>query len=397
MRTAMNINLFARRWGPLCFGIYSGAILFGTAARAKELPHLEWNPKTLSLIQANGNYARIIRLQDERLICGFDWHGKICIRPSLDDGKTWQGSVEVASRADARLTNTELLQLRDKTILCFYNVRPRHMRPRGETTGERDPRATNESTRPYSICLARSNDGGKSWQSPETLYEAGPEFTNGCWEPVAIQLPSGEVQMFFSNEGPYRQSDEQEITLLRSIDNARTWSAPEKISFRPGGRDGMAVPVLLRNGKGLAFAIEDNGLNGSFKPVIVFTSLLDNWHSGVREPGNSNRWSALQKMLPSKTSASAPYLRQLPSGETLLSVQQSETGEMETARMTVYIGNENARDFASPTEPFPAKERAAQLWNSLFVKNADTVIAVSETSIGGQPGIWSVEGKLVRR
>jgi hypothetical protein len=305
--------------------------------------------------------------------------------------------VEVSARPDFRLTNTELLQLRDGTILCFYNVRPRHRRSKGETTRERDSSTADEPARPYTICLARSNDGGKSWQSPETLYEAGAEFTNGCWEPVAIQLPSGEVQVFFSNEGPYRQSDEQEITLLRSTNNARTWSAPEKISFRPGGRDGMAVPVLLRNGKGLAFAIEDTGLNGNFKPVIVFTSLKDNWRSGVREPGNANRWSALQKMLPSKTSASAPYLRQLASGETLLSVQQSETGEMETARLTVYIGNEDARDFASPTEPFPAKESAAQLWNSLFVKNADTVIAVSETSIDGQPGIWSVEGKLVHR
>lgn len=72
-------------------------------------------------------------------------------------------------------------------------------------------------------------------------------------------------------------------------------------------------------------------------------------------------------------------------------------GEMETALMIVYIGNGDARDFASPSEPFPAKERAAQLWDSLFVKNADTVIAVSETSIGGQPGIWSVEGKLARQ
>ena len=40
---------------------------------------------------------------------------------------------------------------------------------------------------------------------------AGAEARDGCWEPAMAQLPDGEVQLFFANESPYRQSSEQEL------------------------------------------------------------------------------------------------------------------------------------------------------------------------------------------
>ncbi|MDB6028093.1 MAG: hypothetical protein JWM68_4316 [Verrucomicrobiales bacterium] len=348
-------------------------------------PHIEWNARSLSLIQSNGYYARIIRLQNGQLLCGFDCERKVQVRRSSDEGKTWQTPVTAAEWPHGRLTNAELLQLRDGSLLCFYNERPR--RRSGKTNA---PQPAIEV--PYAVSMVRSDDNGFTWHAPQTLYSAGVEFTNGCWEPAAIQLPSGEVQLFFSSEGPYRNSDEQEITLLRSNDGARTWSAPEKISFRPGARDGMPVPLVLKNGS-IAFSIEDNGLSGLFKPTIVWTSLADNWRSGVRGPASTNRWGALRVLPPPHVSASAPYLRQMPTGETVLSFQRSETGEMENAYMVVCIGDENARNFDSPSVPFPKTTRA-QLWNSLFVKDKNTLVAVSETTINGIFGIWSIEGRL---
>jgi hypothetical protein len=295
--------------------------------------------------------------------------------------------VKVAEKPSTHLTNTELLQLRDGTVLCLYNERPRHF--------SRTNRA-NATSAPFAISMSRSTDNGGTWEAPQILFTGGAEFTNGCWEPAAIQLPSGEVQLFFSNESPYRESDEQEITLMRSTTGGRDWSAPEKISFRAGHRDGMPSPLVLQKGRGIAFAIEDNGLSGNFKPAIVFTTLKDNWRSGTREPGDANRWSALRNPPPPHVAASAPCLRQMPSGETILSFQQSETGELKDARMTVCIGNAEARDFVSPSNPFPATDNKSQLWNSLFIKNRKTVVAVSETTINGVFGIWSVEGKFIR-
>jgi hypothetical protein len=358
------------------------------ATNRLSLPRIEWNHETLSLIQSNGGYARIIRLRDGRLLCGFDVHGRIRIRHSNDEGKTWQPPIQVAEWPFGPLTNTELLQLRDGSLLCLYNERPR--RPRGGS-------GTTNELHPFAIATTRSEDGGKTWQPPNRIYTASHDFHDGCWEPAAIELPSGEVQLFFANESPYRQSDEQEITLLRSHDGVRTWGSPERVSFRAGHRDGMPVPLRLQDGRGIALAIEDNGLSGNFKPVIVFTTLEDNWRSGVREPGNTNRWSALRELPPPRAAASAPYLAQLPSGETLLSFQRTDTGEMHDAYMVVCIGDTGARQFDSPSIPFPVAGRKEQLWNSLFVKDRRTIIAVSQTTIHGIPGIWSVEGHFVNR
>lgn len=30
----------------------------------------------------------------------------------------------------------------------------------------------------------------------QVLYEEGYQFENGCWEPSAIQLPDGQIQLF---------------------------------------------------------------------------------------------------------------------------------------------------------------------------------------------------------
>ncbi|MFN7140039.1 MAG: sialidase family protein, partial [Limisphaerales bacterium] len=153
----------------------------------KPLPRIEWDHSTISLIHSNSGYARIIRLKDGRLLCGYDFRGQIWVRHSSDEGKSWQEPVHVAKWPHGFLTNTELLQMQDGSLLCMYNERPHRRRA--------DTPPTNES-HPYSISVARSEDGGKTWEQPQRIYSAGHEFENGCWEPAAVQLPSGEVQLF---------------------------------------------------------------------------------------------------------------------------------------------------------------------------------------------------------
>ncbi len=205
-------------------------------------------------------------------------------------------------------------------------------------------------------------------------------------------MPSGEIQLFFANEGPYRESDEQEITLLRSRDNGRTWGVAERIGFRAGHRDGMPVPALLADG--VAVVIEDNGILGEFKPAILFTALTDAWRSGTVTGDSSARWPALAAPLPAKTYAGAPYLRQMPGGETVLAFQRSDGGEMSHSRIAVAVGDARARDFAALTHPFPETPGRAQLWASLCVKDARTVTVLGTLAIDGVRGIWSIDGKL---
>lgn len=371
------------RWLVLAGGVLCvGSVI--SKAVVPEQPFIEWDTNTLVLIQPQGHYARIIRLHNGQLACGYDFGGKIWVRLSADEGKTWQPAGLVADWDFGGLTNTELLELSDGTLLCFYDQRP------SAATRNTPPDAPRE--KPFAICTARSTDQGRTWQSSVTIYSGGREFGNGCWEPAAIQLPSGEIQVFFANEAPYRQSDEQEITLLRSTNNAVSWSAPEKISFRSGHRDGMPVPLVLQDGNHIVVAIEDNGLNGDFKPVIVQTTCRDNWHAGAVLAQNPNRWSALSQPLAASIYAGAPYIRQMPSGEVILSFQTSETGGVRSAVMAVSIGNSKAQQFGPLSYPFPRRPNRNQLWNSLFVKNASTITAVSETMVGETFGIWSIDG-----
>ena len=245
-------------------------------------------------------------------------------------------------------------------------------------------RAT-DGKHPFTIKVSFSGDNGKSWTGGSLVYQAGITSGTGCWEPAQVQLPGGEIQLFFSNEGPYRATDEQEITLLRSFDNGATWSRPERVSFRPGHRDGMPVPVALNDSSSVVFAIEDNGLAGTFKPAVAAA-------------GTGLRWPALEAPLAGSVYAGAPYLRQFPSGETVLSVQSGEgrirPGTLDFSRMVVYVGDSTARNFTSASEPFSVPPGANGLWNALFIKNAVTVTAISGTTIGGVAGVWAMDGRL---
>jgi hypothetical protein len=93
--------------------------------------------------------------------------------------------------------------------------------------------------------------------------------------------------------------------------------------------------------------------------------------------------------------AGAPYLVQLPTGETLLSCQSDEGGPAKP-QMVVYVGDENARGFSNPSVPFALPPDVAGNWNALFLKDSRTVVALSSTTAEGVRGLWAVDGKVVR-
>jgi hypothetical protein len=356
----------------------SGLAARSETAAAPPVPRIEWDASTLTLVRAGGTYARMARLPGGGILCAYDRGGRIHVIRSGDNGRSWGDETFVCASDVGDATNAELLLLQSRSILLMYNERPKDRVSR------------------FAIRTCLSRDDGRTWSKPARVYEADTVFENGCWEPAAIQLPAGEIQLFFANEGPYRASAEQEITLLRSRDDAATWAPPERVSFRAGHRDGMPVPVLLRGGKGIAVAIEDDGLSGAFKPAIVFTSLADSWRTCV-DGSSRDRWGALRTPLAAPVYAGAPYLRQMPAGETVLSVQCTE-GRKEPL-MLVYVGDDGARNFDGRSVPFAVPPDRGCWWNSLFVKDAGTVTAVSGTQPEGRAerGIWTIDGRLVRK
>ena len=355
------------------------------------LPTIEWDRSTLQLVAAGGDYARMVRLNDGAIGVAYDRAGKLSFRRSTDEGKTWSDPVLVAEDRDCWLTNSELLPLTNGELLYFWNERPRDA-----LKYQDKPAPPGELTRPFLIRMARSRDHGRTWSAPQTLYTAGPSYQDGCWEPAGIELPDGEIHVYFANEFPYPTTAEQEIALIRSADGGRTWSKAERASMRKGHRDGMPAPLLLAGGRGIVVAIEDNGLsrNDRFKVAIVHTTLDDHWRGGAVDGESPRRWSALAKPLPEDHYAGAPNLRQL-SNETLLSYQASADGTLAGTRMVVCVGDGDARRFANASQPFAAADaEPGQLWCSLFIKTADTVTALGTVTINGRRGIWTIDGRV---
>lgn len=361
-------------------------VLLCAAAYAAE--PIRWEASSLRLIEKGADYPRMARLGDGSAVIGYDKSGKMWLRRSADGGRTFAQAVLVAEEPGCWLTNAFPLSLADGRILYFWNERPL-----AAMRYAHKPAPPGVLTRPFLICMAESGDGGKTWSKAQTLHTAGPSFRTGCWEPAAIQLPSGEVHCYFANEAPFTDSDDQEISLIRSTDGGKSWSPAERIAYRKVSRDGMPNALLLPANKGIAVAIEDMHLtNDRFKPAIVFTTLADNWKSGSVGGDSEKRWGAMRPPLPDTSYAGGPYLAALPDGRTLISFQEGEDGRLESARMVVAIGDGEARNFSGKSHPFD--DGVPQLWNSLFVRDERTVTALSSTTINGVHGVWAIDGTV---
>jgi hypothetical protein len=344
--------------------------------------------KQLSPLEANyAGYARMIRLHNGKLFCVYESDGSVYAIKSDERRQQWSAPVLIAAKQnDIARAVPEVLQLHDQSILVSYNLRPR-----GNNT---------DSTKRFAIEMKRTNDDGIHWTDAVEVYRAGHEFKNGCWEPAQIQLPSGEIQLYVANEGPYTKSNEQEITLFRSMDNGATWTKGEQVSFRSGYRDGMPVPVLLQNKREVIFAIEDNGIDGKeFKPAIIRSS--SKWKNAPVLAASPDREYAMDNdaQIPANKYAGAPYIRQLPSGEIILSYQSNEYRkdfQWDRSDMVVAIGSPEGRNFNRKSIPFyTADSTQTTLWNSLCVENDSTVIALGSTNIYGKTAAWMIKGYIL--
>lgn len=351
-------------------------------------PHLiyiVWDTNSLRHV-ADGGYARMIELKGGRLITVYAaLNGNTEIVYSNDKGDHWSVPIVVAAKAnDIRMDAPDILLLNDHSLMVCYNPRP--------------PFKNTDTSKHFSIRIAKSKDNGLTWKDDQLLYKAGYSFKNGCWEPAALQLPSGEIQLFFSDEGPYTNSDEQNISVFRSFDNGKTWTTrPAIVSFRKGSRDGMPVPVYLPSTKEILFSIEDNGFV-NFKPYIIRSSAANSWPHTVTA-NSTHRTYALQDSLEDSVYAGAPYLRILNNGNTVLSYQSTQlrqgTHDVNNAEMIVTVGNAEGRNFTNPTVPFKIPSNATALWNSISVLKDNTVIALTSTNAyNGKPGVWMIKGRV---
>lgn len=360
--------------------IFIGGLLCCCAACCAEsldVPVAVWRPETLRLVAPDGCYGRMIRLADGDMLCCYQYRRQSWVRRSADSGRSWDDGVRVTAYDRGIAANPELIQLASGRILLCYNERP------------------DVAEAHYTICVVHSDDNGRTWGVRRQLFEAGTLRRIGCWEPAPLQYPDGEIQIFFANEAPYPYSNDQEISVLRSTDNGASWQGPKTVAYRSDARDGMPVPLLLADGRTVVLAIEDSALDGPMKPVILRDSVEKRWLQTVIKGNSPMRESALLQPLPTDVYAGAPYLCRLPSGVTLLSVQSRERRPYEEP--AVYVGDADARNFTNRTFPLPLDPGIEGSWNSLFVKDENTVTLLSTTKINGRSGIWAIDGTVGSR
>lgn len=338
---------------------------------------IHWKRSSLVLIKKGATYARMIRLKNGSLLCAYEMRGESWVKRSVDDGKTWGRGVLVASSPYGSDSNPFPIQLQNGSIQLWYNFRP------------------SDGVHPYEIGYDISHDGGATWKTGKTVWVAGVTSRTGCWEPASIQLPSGEIEVFFSMEAPFGKIGEQGIALCRSKNNGSQWTKPEIISCNPGRRDGMPIPMISTVTGRIYVSIEANrSISNQLQPAIIWTSLKDDWNSGCIGKDSSYRLArVIHPILPASSYAGAPYLCDLNPSTFILSCQLTDNNKRKPCMM-VYMSDSIDMRFASPSEPFGAGEDTGCWWNALFPKNEDTITAISHTSVNGVVGIWAIDGIL---
>jgi len=353
--------------------------LFGQRVTPYQGSRIFWDINSRTTVFTSGNYARMIELQDGRLLAVAEALGGIAVAYSQNKGNDWSTPQRIAAPPSrVAMANAEVIQLSDGTILIGTNLRPNS--PYSEE-------------RLFGIRVVRSTDNGVTWSEPIFVFDAQYTFNDGCWEPAFIELPSGEVQCYFANEAPYTSNNDQEISMCRSFDKGLTWSAPVTVCYRQGYRDGMPVPLLLQDESEIVVIIEDNGWpgRGNFAATTVRNSLQDNWENGYVNASSPLRKMIFQTIPSTSIYSAAPYIRQLPWGETIASYQSNEnrsSADLQYADMYVVVGDEQAQNFKAKSAPFSLEQNQHSIWNSVSV--IDTGIVAALGSIGLPNGANSV-------
>lgn len=331
-------------------------------------------------------YARVIQLKDKRLLltyfdAGATTNGGIMARYSDNNGKTWSAPEAIHhNTAQHEFNNPEIMEMSDGTLMVLTNLRP-------VITG---------GTAHFEIGLIRKPVGG-SWSTVSILYRADNQFHNGCWEPKMIELPDGNLEIYFANENNFRENDDQEISKLYSIDKGETWTGPIRYTYSPGARDGMPVAMVLKGvTQKVLTAIEDNSKGGRFTISILENPAVAGATASVRLHG-----VVPDEMADKSIYCGAPYLAQLPNGGLVLTgqtdykrIKREDPLHISVPFVAICEPNSYGKFRLLDANPFNIASQHEGLWNSVAVVNTDTILLLTSTQ--GVDGLFKITMKTGR-
>ena len=355
--------------------------IVSTLAMPSMAKTIEWDSSTLTCAVSGGIWGRMARLPNgELMMCGQvsgAQHGPAYIWKSDDNGETWGSSVVAASYPDGHAANPSLLVMHNGDILLTYSARP----------------DTEDDDNYYRIGYTISEDNGATWSSADYLYTASDVVADGCFQPIAIEPRDNlgnyyPARVYFTNANINGNTAHQ-IWMASSWNCGEDWTSPVPVAALSGYRYGCPAPLHLDSGH-IRVALEHN-----IDPPGYDICMTDGQLYG-------DIWDPIDPSLPGGTgiinNAGAPYLAQFCTGETVLSCQLNEESGGDR-RMVVFVGDSNADNFDGTdfTEPFDGfmDSGTEGLWNSLCIKDVNTVTAISTMTHNSQFGIWTIDGHLV--
>ena len=351
--------------------------------------YTEVTPSTLTVSAAN--YPRIKKLPNGQYI--LFWHnnsvGANVFYTRSFDLKNWEPvkkvfaatPITVNGQSDERsYSNADALVLQNGELMVVASFRAKnHFRKDNAYNG---------------IMMRKSSDNGQTWSEEQVIYRGSN------WEPQILQLPSGEIQVYFTHSGAKSQMQiemgwigdnmvaSSGTAIARSYDNGKTWKANQPNSYAGYAisqryidtvrgidvfTDQMPCALLLNKYNTIAVAMESKAFYGVDYYNISVAYSDDNWSRtlGIDEEGPSDKQKDLWN-------GGAPYLKQFPSGETILSYN---------ARNVYYIrlGDAKARKFYNPCLPFG--EEMTGVWGSLELDGSHTVIGTVQDRSSGSSNI----------
>ncbi len=329
----------------------------------------------------SADYARVHRINSSDLILSYHFgpdnntYDNIAIRRSSDNGETWSEAeivVEDNHPDYYGFANPDMLMLDNGWIILAYIGR-----------GFPDDNLHNN------VQIKISEDGGNTW-GPAQIIASGRS-----WEPAIVQKTDGEIMLFYSSEArwwygldaapEFLDNVQQEILAISSGDNGLSWSGQQRLAYTSGMRDGMAVPLELKNDKGLVFCIES--VNHAKSPYIIWSSNEASYdYAGPGTIANQRRWLATTEPV----WGGAPYMVQTAIGEVIMSMHDTGGRPVTTWRnntMLVMVGNDMAQQFTNITCPWPGlPTNEGAINNSLFLEDENTIAALTSRIYGDGHG-----------
>ncbi|WP_237774261.1 sialidase family protein [Actinosynnema sp. ALI-1.44] len=148
--------------------------------------------------------------------------------------------------------------------------------------------------------LARSTDGGRTWEPPKVVHDPGRNS-----QTVANKIvvrPDGSLVNAYTRYYPAPDGTfKLEAAVVRSADRGRTWSAPSKVAdVTPAGvkdpetgtpiRDGSSFVQVAAGGRDLYIAWQDSRFSGGTRDGVVVSRSGDGgstWSAPVQVSANA--------------------------------------------------------------------------------------------------------------